>query len=110
MKENEIQNLIRVAVGQLPDVTIWRNESGVAEHMGRYVRYGLQKGSADIIGILSPGGRFLALEVKTPRGRTSKEQDLFLKLVRRRGGFACVVRSVDEAVAAIDRAKKGEFR
>ncbi len=89
-------------------VVIWRNESGVAEHRGRYVRYGLQKGSADLIGVLAPEGRFLALEVKTPKGRISKEQELFLALVRKQGGFACVVRSVDEAVAAIGRAKKGE--
>lgn len=72
------------------------------------MRYGLQKGSADLIGVLAPEGRFLALEVKTPKGRISKEQELFLSLVRKQGGFACVVRSVDDALAAIERAKKGE--
>ena len=108
MKEAEIQHAIRLTVGQMPDVVVWRNESGVAEHMGRYVRYGLQKGSSDIIGILAPAGRFLALEVKTERGRLRKEQGLFLALVRRNGGFGCVVRSVDEAVAAIERARNGE--
>tara|TARA_B100000949_G_C14026130_1_gene343438 strand:- start:141 stop:473 length:333 start_codon:yes stop_codon:yes gene_type:complete len=108
MNENQIQNDIRIAVGQLPDVVIWRNESGVAEHKGRYVRYGLCKGSADLIGVLAPKGRFVALEVKTPRGRVSKEQNMFLNLVRSQGGFACVVRSVEEALQAISRAKNGE--
>ena len=92
----------------MPDVVIWRNESGAAEHKGRYVRYGLQKGSADLVGLLAPDGKFLALEVKTSRGRLSTEQKLFLELVRSRGGFACVVRSVEEAVRAIERARNGE--
>lgn len=108
MRENQIQDAIRLAVGKLPDVVVWRNESGVAEHHGRYVRYGLQKGSADLIGLLAPQGRLLALEVKTPRGRLSEEQKLFLELVRGMGGFACVVTSAAEALLAIDRAKAGE--
>jgi hypothetical protein len=108
MKEIQIQNKIRLAVGQLDDVVIWRNESGVAEHHGRYVRYGLQKGSSDLIGILKPTGRLLALEVKTPKGRLRKEQELFLNLVRNMGGFACVVTSPEEALAAIGRARTGE--
>ena len=108
MKEVQIQNAIRLAVGQLEDVVVWRNESGVAEHHGRYVRYGLQKGSADLIGILKPSGRFVALEVKTPKGRLREEQKLFLDLVRTMGGFACVVTSVEEALRAIDRARSGE--
>jgi hypothetical protein len=108
MREIEIQNKIRLAVGQLSDVVIWRNESGVAEHHGRYVRYGLCKGSADLIGILVPQGRFLAFEVKTPRGRLREEQKLFLGLVRRAGGFACVVTSVEESLDAIARARDGK--
>jgi hypothetical protein len=69
------------------------------------VRYGLAVGSADLIGCLD--GRFVALEVKAAAGRTSPEQRQWLDLVRRNGGFACVVRSVDEARAAIARARKG---
>lgn len=59
-------------------------------------------------------GRFIALEVKRPaapgrsRGRTSDDQDQWLALVRRMGGFAAVVSSVDEARAALARARRGE--
>ena len=70
------------------------------------MRYGLAVGSADLIGCL--GGRFIALEVKAAAGRTSPEQRQWLDLVRRNGGFAAVVRSVDEARAAIARARRGE--
>ncbi len=41
-------------------------------------------GVADILGIL-PGGRFLAIEVKTRRGRVSSRQKAFLKKVNDRG-------------------------
>jgi hypothetical protein len=84
---------------------LWRNNTGVAEHRGARVRYGLAVGSADLIGCLD--GRFVALEVKAATGRASPEQRQWLDLVRRNGGFACVVRSVDEARAAIARARTG---
>lgn len=63
-------------------------------------------GGADLIGILT--GRFIALEVKRPKkGRESEEQQMFMQLVRAKGGFAAIVRSVDEAHAAIQRAREG---
>ena len=78
--------------------------------MGKsHVRYGLAKGSSDLIGILKPSGRLVSLEVKTESGRVSPEQELWLAMIRRFGGFAAVVRSVDDALAALDRARAGAF-
>ncbi|GAB6391364.1 MAG: VRR-NUC domain-containing protein [Treponematales bacterium] len=74
----------------------WRNSTGVlrAGH-NRWVSFGL-KGSSDIIGVL-PGGRFLACEVKAPRGgRLSDEQHQFLAAVRGLGGLALCVHSCAE--------------
>lgn len=106
--EREVQHAIRVALGREPDLTLWRNNTGALKDAnGRAVRFGLAVGSSDLIGILAPAGRLVALEVKTATGRTSPEQDLFLALVRRRGGFAAVVRSADDAVAALARARTG---
>jgi hypothetical protein len=42
---------------------------------------------------------FLALEVKTATGPIMPEQKTFIENVRKAGGLAGVVRSVDEAVA-----------
>lgn len=71
----------------------------------RYTRYGLCKGSSDIIGIVAPG-IFLALEVKRPDGPgPNAEQQMFLDLVNRRGGVGRTVRSVDDARAAIAQAR-----
>jgi hypothetical protein len=105
VKETPIVQAIRLALGRMPDCVLWRNNTGVATFQDRPVRYGLANGSSDLIGIVA--GRFVALEVKTLTGRASDEQNLFLNLVRQKGGFACVVRSVDDALSAIDRCRKG---
>jgi hypothetical protein len=105
MSEGQIQDAIRLALTDEQGLVLWRNNTGVAEHRGARVRYGLAVGSADLIGCLD--GRFVALEVKTATGRVAPEQRQWLDLVRRHGGFACVVRSVEEAHAAIARARTG---
>lgn len=105
MTEQQIQQAIRIDLGREPDVVLWRNSTGVAQTKdGRSQRFGLCVGSADIIGI-GPGGRFLALEVKTPTGRVSPEQARFIALVNQRGGIGAVVRSPDQARAVIVRAR-----
>lgn len=52
-------------------------------------------GVSDILGIL-PGGRFLAIEVKAPKGRVSPAQEQFLQTINERGGLAFVARSIDD--------------
>ena len=55
---------------------------------------GSEKGVSDIIGIYK--GKFLAIEVKTEKGRLSKHQEEFLDHVVWNGGIAIVARSVDD--------------
>jgi hypothetical protein len=52
-------------------------------------------GVADILGVL-PGGRFLAIEVKSPTGRVSPHQQQFIDRINENGGVAFVARSVEE--------------
>lgn len=66
--------------------------------------FGLVKGAADLIGLVKPHGRFLAIEVKSRTGRPSKEQTQFLSLVNRMGGVAGIARSVEEALELVTRA------
>ena len=58
-------------------------------------------GVSDLIG-WTEGGRFVAIEVKAPRGRLTDEQAAFIELVRRSGGLAGVARSVDDARAILE--------
>lgn len=51
-----------------------------------------RRGVSDILGIYEE--RFLAIEVKSPKGRLTLEQGLFLKDVIDEGGIAFVARSV----------------
>jgi hypothetical protein len=53
-------------------------------------------GSADILGILRPSGRFLAIEVKKPGEKPSDEQIAFLLAIRDAGGVAIVAYSLDD--------------
>jgi hypothetical protein len=122
--ETPILHDIRVALGSEPDLVLWRNNTGaLPDKRGIPVKFGLCEGSADLIGVLRIDlenivtdreftGRFIALEVKRPIDRTGarrKEmQRLFRELVRRMGGFAAAVNSVEQAKAALDRAREGE--
>jgi hypothetical protein len=111
LPEREIQAAVRRAVGALPDVVLWRNTVGkTTEWSGsapRHIAYGLAPGSADLVGILAPAGRFVALEIKRPGERPTPEQETWLALVRKTGGFAAVVHSAGEALSAIERARAG---
>ncbi len=75
---------------------------------GRYVTFGVgSPGGSDLIGYrrvtVTPEmvGRempvFAAIEVKTAKGRATKDQLRFIEHIRNAGGIAGVARSVDEA-------------
>lgn len=80
----------------------WRNNVGAR---GR-VHYGLAKGAADIVGLVYPTGRFVALEVKSEHGAVRDEQLDWAAHVERSGGYYAVVRSVAEARAAVAAARR----
>ena len=105
--EHEIQQRIRLACGR-GAVRLWRNNTGaLVDQQGRFVRFGLCKGSSDLIGLRSleitpewVGQRiaqFIALEIKAAHGVVSPEQRAFLRLVQELGGVAAVCRSLDDA-------------
>lgn len=57
-------------------------------------------GVSDILGV-PPGGRFLAIEVKAPKGRASPYQLQFIDEVNQQGGLAFVAHSVEEVQDAL---------
>ncbi len=113
-READIQHAIRERLGREPDLYLMRNAKWEGEIWDartgktRYVRAGLEDGSADLVGVLKPAGRWFALEVKRPRGKRRAEQGSWAALVRLFGGFCTYVESPEEAVAALERARRGE--
>jgi hypothetical protein len=97
VKESRVQDLARLALSRAGAVC-FRNNVGTAEHWTergvQRVEYGLAKGSADLVGLV--GGRFFAVEIKAHAGRVAPEQEQWLALVRRSGGFAAVLRGPRE--------------
>lgn len=109
-QETAIQRKIMLALSEA-GCTVWRNETSgawvgkqlhragdqVTLGNARMIRFGLAVGSSDIVGI-APGGRFLAVEVKTKTGRARPEQLTFIEAVRNAGGLAGIARSPEEAL------------
>lgn len=99
--ETKLQGSILKAINKLPGCIAWRNNVGVVERAdGIPLRFGLAPGSSDIIGIYK--GKFLAIEVKTPTGRVTAEQSVFLATVKAHGGLAGVCRSLDDALKLLE--------
>ena len=111
VSESELQYQIRLAVSS-PNIKMFRNNVGCIEGKdGRRVTFGLCVGSSDLIGWTSKTitqddvGKtvavFTALEVKTPTGKVSPQQQTFIDAVNKHGGIGAIVRSVNDAVARV---------
>ena len=90
MLEREIISQIRNYLKTVSDCYYFKNHGGA---------FG-QGGLPDLC--LCLGGRFIALEVKTERGKTTVLQQMTLNKIRKAGGVAEVVRSVDDVIKTIE--------
>ena len=84
MKENDIVRAILKYLKTVSGCFAWK------EHGGMYGTAGIP----DIIACINGG--FYAFEFKTPVGKTTALQDATIRKIRKCGGQAFVVRSVDE--------------
>lgn len=90
---------ILLAIGNRQDLRVWRNNSGaLKDAQGHLIRFGLP-GSADILGILKPTGRFLAIECKTEIGKQSDLQKAFQRMIESHGGLYILARSVGDVLS-----------
>jgi hypothetical protein len=81
----------------------WRNNSGAVRLGKRFIRFG-EVGSADVLAVIPPAGRLLAVEAKAGGNRTTPAQAAWLQLVTDAGGLALVVRSVDDLAEQLRQA------
>jgi hypothetical protein len=125
MNETTILQRIRLAIGRIPSVKVFRNNCGQA-WMGKVIRrtadtltiqdprpvqFGLHPGSGDLIGwqtleiMPEHVGRkiavFTSVEVKTPTGVASADQINWQRVVLDAGGKAVLVKSEEQATAML---------
>lgn len=100
-REHDIQNEIRMKLSELGYCVFRVNVGRFKTEDGRWFDTGVPKGFSDLIAIKD--GRIYFLEVKTETGKARKEQINFLTVMRDRYGcVAEIVRSVDDAVRAVE--------
>lgn len=100
MTEQDIQNLIRIAVSK--NNKIFRANVGkVRTQDGRYFDTGLPQGFCDLFGF-RPDGQIFFIEVKKPGGKVKEKQKHFIDVVKRNGAIAGVAHSVEEAIDIIE--------
>lgn len=100
MTEQDIQNLIRIAVSK-NNMIFRANVGKVKTADGRIFDTGLPPGFCDLFGF-RPDGRIFFIEVKKPGGRVREVQKHFIDVVKRNGAIAGVAYSVEDALKIIE--------
>jgi len=109
MTEAQIQAAVWRQINATPHARVFRNHCGrVQDALGRWHSFGLQPGSADLIGWRSlvitqdmvgrTVAQFLSVEVKSATGQLRPDQDRWLQAVTAAGGCARVVWSADQTI------------
>lgn len=103
--EKDIERAILLYLELLPECFAWKNDNvGIYDPRKKTYRKVVSKfkpaGVADIIGIYM--GKFLAIEVKRPGGKTTEHQKAFLEQIKISGGIAFVAHSVDEVIEKLE--------
>jgi hypothetical protein len=111
--ETKLQQEIRLALGRIPSLRLFRNQVGQLPdpRTGRYVQFGLAKGSSDLVGFktikITPEmigqevAQFVSIEIKTERGKLTEVQENWLQKVKSSGGIVGVARSIQDALKIV---------
>ena len=111
--ETKLQQEIRLALGTIPSLRLFRNQVGQLPNprTGRYVQFGLAKGSSDLVGFktvkITPEmigqevAQFVSIEIKTERGKLTEVQQNWLQKVHDSGGIVGVARSIQDALKIV---------
>lgn len=97
-------NRILLRFSLRPDLTLWKLNTGVGKplHSDRVVRFGI-KGGTDIIGIIKPSGRWIAIECKTGSGKLEQDQETFRDVVIAHGALYVEARCLEDVQVALDQ-------
>ena len=89
MKEADLITAIKKHLATVPETFCWK------EHGGQYGTAGIP----DII--VCHRGHFIGLEAKVGKNQPTKLQTVTIEQIRKAGGIAAVVRSVDDVKAVL---------
>lgn len=98
MTETDLQSLIRMELSKR-GIVLRLNVGTFQTPDGRYITSGLPPGTSDLLFI--GDGTIAFVEVKTPIGKVSQEQEKFIQRVISLGHRAGVARSVEDAIKII---------
>lgn len=100
-EEHAIQNAIRIALAD--SCVIFRINVGSAYmQSGNYFKTGVPKGFPDLFGYRKKDGKAVFIEVKTEKGRVSKEQMRFIEKMLADGAIAGICRSTEDALKLVN--------
>ena len=116
-KHNNAKNLEKtIKMAHVKTGRLLRNNVGAYQKGGRWIQYGLGKGSSDLIGwttieiteemIGQKIAVFTAVELKTEKDRASPEQINFVEQVHKAGGLAGIVYNEEEYEQIFERFKE----
>lgn len=115
VSEHQIQTAILEYL-QFNNIFCWRNNTGavISQYKGktRMFRFGA-KGSPDIMAVIEPYGRLLAIEVKRPGKKATPDQSHFLGKLHTAGALTIVATSLEDIIdflKVINRNKKTYVR
>ena len=91
MKESDLIKKIKSYLKGIPNIFYWK------EHGGQYGTAGIP----DII--VCYKGKFIGLEAKVGNNKATKLQEMTIREIRQAGGYAAVVRSVEDVKEILDK-------
>ena len=104
LTHTDLVNRILLKFSVRPDLTLFKLATGVGRSLygKRVIRFGILGGS-DIVGIMKPTGRFVAIEVKIPPDDLDDDQRTFRDVVLAHGGIHIVARCEADVARGLDQ-------
>ena len=98
IKESQIQRAILEYLARIGRGFFWRNQStglyDPTKKTFRAMAFGQVAGVPDILGVFE--GRFVGIEVKTPIGKVSPNQKIFMEKAKANGAVVFIARSIED--------------
>ena len=98
-EETDIQNRIRVALCKKGCKVFRCTVGNFFTKWGQEIKIG-QVGHSDLYGV-RPDGKAIFLEVKTPVGSASKEQEKFIEVMQKQNCYAGFARTPEQALKIV---------